>query len=100
MNKEYFISLIKESMDQYDKVSELYNSGIDLISSPLIEYGDIMFDRLLKVYFTNEGYDWISWWLYERRFDSRLTASDENGEIPMDTLDDLWDYVKQYLKNV
>lgn len=99
IEKEEFIKLLMEHDDQEDRIDTLSSLGLDVFDSPLIEYGNMMFERLIKAYFTEEGVEWIFWWLYEKDGDPEMRAWDENhNEIPMETMEDLWNYVEQYLK--
>lgn len=99
IEKEEFIKLLVEHDDQEDRIDTLSSLGLDVFDSPLIEYGNMMFERLIKAYFTEEGVEWIFWWLYEKDGDPEMRAWDENhNEIPMETMEDLWNYVEQYLK--
>lgn len=99
IEKEEFIKLLMEHDDQEDRIDTLSSLGLDVFDSPLIEYGNMMFERLIKAYFTEEGVEWIFWWLYEKDGDPEMKAWDENhNEIPMETMEDLWNYVEQYLK--
>ena len=99
MKKEEFVELLREHDDQEDRIDTLSSMGLDIFDSPLIEYGNKMFERLIKAYFTEEGAEWVFWWLYEKDGDPGMKAWDKNhNEIPMETMEDLWNYVKQYLK--
>lgn len=99
LTKDEFIKLLEERNDQKNRVDILSSIGIEIFDSPLIEYGNMMFERLIEAYFTEEGSDWICWWLYEKNGHPDMKAWDENhNEIPMETMEDLWNYVEQYLK--
>ena len=99
LTKSEFIKLLEEKDDQENRIDTLSSIGINIFDSPIIEYGNMMFDRLLKAHFTSEGVEWIYWWLYEKNGDPEFKAWDDNhNEIPMETMEDLWNYVEQYLK--
>ena len=99
LTKSEFIKLLEEHDDQENRIDTLSSVGINIFDSPLIEYGNRMFERLIEAYFTEEGIDWIFWWLYEKDGNPDMKAWDENNnEIPMETMEDLWNYVEQYLK--
>lgn len=101
ISKGEFIELIKEHNAQQEKLDILSKVGVQLWDSDLIEYGNIMFDRLIKARFTEEGSDWIFWWLYELPSlgCNGPHATDENGDpIPTETIDDLWNLVEKYRK--
>lgn len=99
ISKEEFIQLIREHDEQQERLDKLTEAGLPLWDSKIIEYGNLMFENLIEAKFTSEGADWIFWWLYELpHFNSETShALDENGNpIPTDTLDDLWDIIKNY----
>ena len=99
ITKDEFIKLLQEHNDQENRLDILSSIGIEIFSSDIIEYGARMFERLIESYFTEEGANWVFWWLYEKDEDLETKAWDENhNEIPMETMEDLWNYVKQYLK--
>lgn len=94
-----FISLLQERNEQDNRLDILSSAGINIFGSALIDYGTRMFERLINSYFTEEGADWIFWWLYEKNRNPEMKAWDENhNEIPMETMEDLWNYVEKYLK--
>ena len=99
ISKEEFFKLLNEQKAQSGRIDKLNDAGLSIWDSDLIEYGNLMFERVIKVYFTKEGVDWIFWWLYEKAGDPEMKAWDEDhDEIPMETMEDLWRYVKQYRK--
>lgn len=99
LTKSEFIKLLEERDDQENRIDTLSSIGIDVFDSPLIEYGNLMFERLIETHFTSEGSDWIYWWLYDKNGDPEMKAWDENhNEIPLETIEDLWSLVEQYLK--
>lgn len=101
MLKEEFISLISEYQNwssKLDKISEVLNIP-NLFECSLLEYSEILFNKTLRLLFNEDGVEDISWWIYEKagRKDMRMWDS-EGNEIPTDTLDDLWNLVKDNQK--
>lgn len=97
ISKEEFIKLLTEHNKQAERLDKLSDAGLQIWDSEVIEYGACLFDRLLNVLFTEEGVDWIDWWLYEKAGRPDMKAWDEDKEeIPMETMEDLWRYIKQY----
>ena len=100
MNKEQFIELIKQHQEQSECLDKIEQYGFYLWENPIIEFGFIMFDKVLKSNFNDKGIDWINWWLYERdnEWCSEIgKAWDENNkEIPTETIEDLWNIVEKY----
>ena len=99
ITKEEFLELLKMREAQSERLDKLSDAGFPIWDTDVIEYGNLMFDKVIEVYFTQEGEDWIFWWLYEKNGNPEMKAWDEdNDEIPMETMEDLWRFVKQYRK--
>lgn len=98
ITKNEFISLI-ESYKSYSKELDKWCKLVPMFDSKLINTVENMFVKNLKIQFTEEGYDWITWWLWEKNGNPEMKAWDENKEeIPTETIEDLWDIVKNYIK--
>ena len=114
---EKFKKIIVKFINFHQCESKLNNFGIDIIDSPLSETSGFFLDWLWEAYFTEEGIDTISWWMFEYHdIDEEFDADgqyigEENKEpgmwdkddnvIPMITIEDLWNEVKdQRLKIV
>ena len=100
ITKEEFIKLVsgQEKWDnRLDEVGKILNC------SPLemdwVEYGANLFETTINILFEEEAVDNINWWLYEKdgRPDYKMWDKDGN-EIPTETLDDLWEIVKDFRK--
>lgn len=95
MNKNTFINLIEQHQEQSDRLDRL--SEIISYDSPLVEFGWIMFDYVIKEAFNEEQQDWIFWWLYERI--DIITRKElpyydkDNNACYMHTAEDLWNYI-------
>lgn len=99
LTKEEFIKLIEDHMNQQSRIDALQDVGIDVYDSPLIEYGNFLFERIFSIYFSEEGREWIYWWLYEKNGNPEMKAWDkDNNEIPTETIEDLWNIVEEYLR--
>lgn len=101
ITKEEFIDLISKQQkwsDRVDKVSEILNVPT-LFESDWVEYASILFDKTLDFLFNEDGVDDINWWMYEKAGNPSLKMWDESGrEIPTDTIEDLWELVKDNQK--
>ena len=99
MTKEDFVkafNLIKTLEKETDKWTEL---GLNIVETKLLDTVWSMQDLIFTSNFTTEGCDWIFWWLFEKGSTPELKAYDENEkEIPLETIDDLWNFVKDYRK--
>lgn len=98
INQELFNAIISEIINFNEKVDnweELVGPGI--FETPMIQSGWKIIEFLILTNFNAEGQDWINWWLYEKSGDPELKAWDaEDNEIPTETIDDLWNLVKDY----
>lgn len=100
VTKEQFIKLITDNRKHNDRLDEVEDVlGLAIYDCDWVEYGNILFDEVLGLLFQEEGVDDINWWLYEKcgRPDYKMWDKDGN-EIPTETLDDLWEIVKDYRK--
>lgn len=99
MNKELFERLIKCTIECNEYINKLFELNIDLFNTPIYTYGSIMLHEVLYTHFNEEGIEWIYWYLYEKDGNPELKAFDKYDiEIPSETIDDLWNIVKDYLK--
>lgn len=101
ITKEEFIDLIlkqQEWSNRIDEVSEALNVPT-LFESDWIEYTATLFDKTINFLFNEDGVDDIYWWMYEKSGNSELKMWDASGkEIPTDTVEDLWNLVKDNKK--
>lgn len=101
ITKEKFINLIlkqQEWSNRVDEVSEVLNVPT-LFESDWVEYASVLFDKTLALLFNEDGIDDIYWWMYEKSENPELKMWDESGkEIPTDTVEDLWNLVKNNQK--
>lgn len=97
ITKDEFITLIDDYQkwsEQVDKVSEVLGIST-LFESNLIDYTSRLFDKTINILFNEIGTDDIYWWLYEKSGNPDFKMWDKEGnEIPSETIDDLWEIVK------
>lgn len=101
MTKEGFVKLIENAQNYSKELDRWSDFGIDLFELPISELGWGFLNTVLPELFSDEGVDWINWWLFEKPGlgGDPNQAYDENGNvIPTDTIDDLWNIVKDYQK--
>lgn len=99
MTKELFTKMILEIQNFGNIVDRMCDVlGTNFFESPLAEVGWDLINTLINSHFDEEGQDWINWWLYEKDGNPELKAWDENdNEIPTETIDDLWNLVKDHV---
>lgn len=97
ITKDEFITLIDDYQkwsEQVDKASEVLGIST-LFESNLIDYTSRLFDKTINILFDENGTDDIYWWLYEKSGSPDFKMWDKEGnEIPSETIDDLWEIVK------
>lgn len=97
ITKEEFIDLISKQQkwsNRIDEVSEVLRVPT-LFECDWVEYTSVLFDKTIKLLFNRDGVEDISWWLYEKAGNYDFKMWDEDGkEIPTDTINDLWELVK------
>lgn len=102
MNKEDFVKMITDAEEFSSEIDRWNNFGINIIDLPIATIPWTMFDNWVNCLFNEEGADWINWYLFERKSiftDEVLPCYDENNnKFYINTPDDLWELVKNYLK--
>lgn len=100
ITKDLFIDMIHcaESFEQ--EVDRWGDFGIEVYELPIGEIPWEMFTLWAKSHFDDEGHDWISWYLWERKSINThevLPCYHEDGtKFYVNTPDDLWDLVKDH----
>ncbi len=96
ITKEQFISLIsdhKNWLDNMEKVADVFDASI--WEADWVEYTSVLFDNTLQFVLNEHGIEDVQWWLFEKAGNPDMKMWDEEGnEIPTETLDDLWEIVK------
>ena len=101
ITKEEFIDFILKQQEWANRIDEV--SGVLNVSSLFecdwIDYTSNLFDKTISLLFNEYGVDDINWWLYEKSGNPELKMWDaDENEIPTDTIDDLWEIVKDNRK--
>lgn len=101
ITKEQFKQLINNHIkwdERITEVSKILDSQI--WEADWVMYTGELFDRTLEYLFNDEAVDTINWWLWEKRGCPGPGMWDSEGnEIPTETLDDLWEIIKNEFKN-
>lgn len=99
MNKELFKNILNEFIKLEDFTDKLNEAGISIIETPAYNTSGYLFDRLIEAYFTEDGVNWITWYMFEKRpYPDQIHAFDEDDNEVCNNIDELWDIVKDYLK--
>ena len=124
MNYRDFLEILMPYQKLQRDFSELYQMGFNLLDSKYQIEPNVsrILDASLNSHFTEEGVDWINWFIYENewgqkdwskypKFDEKTGkiieqnpldsygAKDEEGNPICYSFESTWDYVKKYLKN-
>lgn len=89
---EQFTEFIKSVEAHHEKTDALHKLGIDVLDAfPEFEKLEELF---IDTNLTQDGADWYYWFMYEDLPQDKDKAWDESGEvIPMETIEDLWNYL-------
>lgn len=100
ISKEEFIELIHEHKKWEKKIYQICDIlKIDMWDSDWITYCSILFEKTINLLFTEEGVNDIFWWVYEKDGKSDMKMWKKDGEeIPTETIEDLWEIVKDNRK--
>ena len=125
MTYEEFLKILMSFKKINEDISELYDIGFDFLEGKyrMSDNVSIMFEAVLESYFTDEGIDWINWFIYENDWCTKdwsklptfdgvtgkiileedpvkaYGAKDENGNPICFSFESTYEYVKQYLKH-
>lgn len=124
MTYEYFLKLLLTYKKLEKEFSELHDLGFDFYEGKykLSETVYNLFQTALESHFTEEGIDWITWFIFENEWGTKdwskfksfdenrflveddnplknYGATDENGNPICHSFESTWEYVKQYLKH-
>lgn len=99
MTLKTFTTLIEGLQSYRDKKDKLYTLGIDILSFDEDYYREVTRPLMVEA-FTEEGMQWIYWYLYERESISGepLKAFDKEGNEICFDIPSLYDTIKEYLK--
>jgi hypothetical protein len=116
-----FLSILLPYKKFQEETSELNSIGFDFFEGKYQLSDSVykLFQNTIKTLFTEEGVDWIEWFIYENDWgmkdwsqipnmvDGKLIekepsdiygARDEKGNLICYSFESLWEYVKKYLK--
>ena len=117
-----FLNLLMTYKKLREDFGELYEMGFDFMEGRYLLEGNVskLFDSTLNLSFTEEGVDWINWFIYENDWGttdwSSMKVLDAQGKLtdrdPMDSygardedgnpicysFESTWDVVKNHLK--
>ena len=109
ITKEQFIEFITEyknfdeAVNRIDKAISGRNWGLNLFECDWYDSVGIMLNIFLDSHFTEDGYDLISWWLFEdvdkvitQKANPDLFNEESEIEYNVEDINALWDYIQKY----
>jgi hypothetical protein len=123
MTYEEFLGVLMPYKKLQEDLNELYSMGFDFLEGKFKLESDIsrMLDASLESHYTEEGIEWIYWFMYENEWGQKdwskfptydketlkliekdpsdsYGAKDEKGNPICYSFQSTWEFVKQYLK--
>ena len=92
MNKQVFKDILEQMKKNDDTINILY-PYVDLTN--VTDGYDKLISTLFTCYFGEEGYDWISWFLYEKNGREDMQAWDKDGNEICRNEDELWELCEE-----
>ena len=93
MTLEKFTEVIDSLKKTGEDLNKLYKLNVDLVE--FVEPYETIISRLIKEIYGEEGYDWFSWFCYDRDFgEKELGAWDENENPICYDIKSLWEYLE------
>ena len=125
MTYEEFLKILMSFKKINEDISELYDIGFDFLEGKyrMSDNISLMFEATLESHFTDEGIDWINWFIFENDWGTKdwsklpslnevtgkieieedpvksYGAKDEKGNPICFSFESTYEYVKQYLKH-
>lgn len=97
MNKKEFEKLIKSYQGIDNTINDLYSIGIDMTNSNLVENMGIMLSICIDEVFNSFGADLIDSFLFDVGGSPKYAEID-GKDFPYNTMDELWEIVKNEMK--
>lgn len=95
ITKEEFIKLMQTVVNLEKELDRWSDFGINLFEMKISELISALYDHTFKISFTDEGVDWIYWWLFEPECEA---YDSERNKLPTETIEDMWEIVKNHTK--
>ena len=99
MTLEKFTEIINILQEESNKITNLYRMKVDLI-----DFADpyhSVISILIKEIYGEEGYDWFSWFCYERDFGAKEVGAWDGNQNPICyDVESLWNYLEEIKKKI
>ena len=103
MQLKEFQNILEKFKSYSDKISELHDMGFDFYEGKyeLVSDVDKIIDIALSSHYTEQGTDWINWFIYETDFGQRdMQGRDENDKPICYDVESLHEYIEKHHKKV
>ena len=95
MKRDTFMKACERMKTSNDRIQAVYKLNIDL--TEFMDDDAWVIQHLWSVILTPEGYEWFSWFMYEKAYlyelRDHMKAYDENKNEICQTIDDLYEYL-------
>ena len=74
MTYEEFLKILMSYKKINEDISELYDIGFDFLEGKyrMSDSVSIMFEAVLESHYTDEGIDWINWFIFENDWGTKV----------------------------
>lgn len=99
MEKQIFIDIINKYDEILSHGNKLYEVGLDLNENKYPVVGCVceLMSLVFKSHYTTHGVEWIEWFVYENDFGRKNMGAWDENKVPIcQTVEELYEYVKQY----
>ena len=101
MQRKEFKKLLKKYKSLSNKLSKLNDIGFDFYEGkfPLMSDVEFIFDLTILSHYTQQGADWVNWFVYETDYGKRdMQGRDENDNPICYDVNSLYDYIEKHHK--
>lgn len=92
MDYKVFTEILRLQKKGSAALDTAYKANVDLYN--FTEPYDATISLLLQAYYGKEGYEWISWFVWEKDGNDEMKAYDKDGNEICKTVKDLWEIVE------
>ena len=97
MTSQDFIKIINYHKKHTERYNRLYSLGIDI--NEIYESLELIQDILFKQIYTEEGLEWLYWFIYDNEYGTKgLEAFDENKNPICYSELSTWAYLEEHFK--
>lgn len=98
MTYEQFLSILNNYQQYNETISEAYDVGLDLLEGKFstVSYVEKIVEQTFLSHYTEEGWDWIMWFVYENEYGQRgMEAYDADKNLICQSYQSLFEYIEE-----